>query len=177
MLEEKVTNHYDASEEPLGELVLDGKKKALNYLGKCLTLQDSGSEGRKEIRMKQEYNSSETEDNMVYGGILSASVLDSVKGQQSYHGGNIVVSSGDYTIGTEKTGLIIAKGDVNVEANFTGLILAGGKVSIQRNCTLKSDMITIGKLLEAIDKDESLKEVKKLFKALNRKAKPATTKL
>lgn len=175
-------NYYDSSGKPMDELIADGKKIAMQYLGNCLTLQSSGSEGRTKIRMNQEYDSTKRENNMVADGIISMSDLNNVGSQKSfYHDGTgatiVVAPSGDYTIDSSMKGLIIAKGNVTVEADFTGLILAGGTVSVKRNCQLKSDIIMIGNLLDVIDKDETLKEVKSLFTALNGKSKPTETQI
>lgn len=171
-------NYYDSSGKPQGALLEDGKKMALNYLGRCLTLLSSGSEGRTgDIRLNAaDYT---TENRLVSGKILDLAEINNLtnavtKKDDSSTGGRITVAKGSYEISSNDKGIVIATGDVTVSADFTGLILTTGQVKVTGNHTLKADMVLVGNLFEVIKKDEDLS---KIFKALNGSGTQDATKL
>lgn len=173
----QTANYYDnATQKPVSDLLADGKKMALNYLGNCLTLLPSGSTGREsDIRLNA------ADDPLVSGVIIDYSKLTSdiskmVSTSVEPHA-HIQVKNGDYTIGTEDKGLIIVNGDVTVEANFTGLILASGKVTVNGNWNLTADMVMVGDILEQIKTDPNLADIAELFRALNGTSKQNATDL
>lgn len=155
-------NYYDGSGKPKQDLLEDGKKMALNYLGRCKTLLSSGSTGREnDIRLHED------EEALVASKIIDFSkVTGTIDKTDSESGGRFTVVNGDYVIrnGTNQKGIVVAKGNVTVEADFTGLIIAGGKVTVVGNRTLKYDMILSGNLLEFAKTDE---ELAKIFWSLN----------
>ncbi len=157
-------NYYDGS-DPNAELLADGKKMALNYLGNCLTLLPGGSAGRdSNIRLEADDFTSRA---LVATKIIDFSNLTSNitrTALETNTAGSIIVSKGDYVVGSDTTGLLICDGDVTVSADFTGLILANGKVTVNGDRDLKYDMILVGNLLEYIKTDD---ELSKLFWALN----------
>lgn len=161
-------NYYDASGKPQTALLEDGKKMALNYLGRCLTLLSSGSEGRTgDIRLNaMDYAN---ENKLVSGKILDVAEINNLTSaittkDDSSTGGRITIAKGNYEIGSDAKGIVIATGNVTVNADFTGLILTTGEVKVTGNHTLKADMVLVGNLLEVIKND---KDLCKIFKALN----------
>lgn len=171
-------NYYNSSGKPQSALLDDGKKMALNYLGKCLTLLSSGSTGRSDdIRLG---TSDYTDDNkLVSGKILDVAEINNLTNavttkDDSATGGRITIVKGNHTISSDSKGIVIATGNVTVNADFTGLILTTGQVTVTGNHTLKADMVLVGKLLDIIKKDEDLC---KIFKALNGGYTQDTTKL
>ncbi len=173
----QTANYYDSTtQKPAAELLADGKKMALNYLGNCLTLLPSGSSGRDaNIRLDA------SDSPLVSGVIIDYSKLtaDITKDVTTSVEPNakIWVKKGDYTVGTKASGLIIADGDVTVQADFTGLILTNGKVTVNGNYTLKADMVMLGEILEQIRTDPAFEQIAKLFRALNGTSKQNATDL
>lgn len=170
----QANSYYDASGEPNEELLADGKKMALGYLGRCLTLLPSGSEGRDEDGKRRLLADDKL---LVADTIINFSkVTATMDKTDPESGGRIVVTSGDYVVDDSKItkGLLIAGGNVTVNADFEGLIIAGGKVTVNGHKTLTADMILTGDILEFAKKDE---ELSKIFHSLNGAEKQEATEL
>jgi hypothetical protein len=174
----QTANYYDSTtQKPKTDLLADGKKMALNYLGFCRTLLASGSTGRdSDIRL----NSSDlplVSDVIIDYSKLSSNIEKwvSAAGKSNVH---IMVSNGDYVVGSDDTGLIIVNGNVEVKnADFTGLILANGTVTVNGNCKMTADAVLLNDILEQIKTDPALEEIAKLFRALNGTSTQSATDL
>lgn len=162
-------NYYDNSGKPKSELLEDGKKIGLEYVGRQLTLLASGATGS--MRLAEGADALVKDRIIDFDKVQAAGRIDRADAES---GGHVLVEPGDYTVDTSDKGIIISDGDVTVQADFTGLILAKGKVTTVGNRDLKADIILTGKLLEMVKKDNELAE---LFRALNGSVKQNPTNL
>ncbi len=174
----QTANYYDSTtQKPKTDLLADGKKMALNYLGFCRTLLASGSTGRdSDIRL----NSSDlplVSDVIIDYSKMTTNIKKRVTaaGTDAY----IVVNNSDYVVDSNDAGLIIVNGNVEVKdgVNFTGLILANGTVTVNGNCTMTADAVLLNDILEQIKTDPALEEIAKLFRALNGTSTQSATDL
>ncbi len=164
-------NYYNASGRPNASMLNDGIKRMQNYLGKQLTLVNSGykssmTEYRYELLSDAQFPQYENADGSSrLGKELVKDVIinfGEITSEESYYDdeadGTILVTPGDYTIDHTSPihkGIIIAAGDVTVKANFTGLILTQGKVSVEgQNLIEQADSQMVDTLLEFVKRNE-----------------------
>lgn len=160
--------YFGADQKPDGELLTEGLRMGQSYVKHQLfglSIPEKTKTAGNAMRL------AEDELPLVSDYIIDFSSEGFTTGKTTWEtadtgvdGAVIRITTGNYTVSSPFTGLLIAGGDVTVSSNFTGLILTKGKVTVTNGCTLKSDMITVGKLFDYIRTDETLSSI---FRELN----------
>ncbi len=160
-------DYFNGSGDPNDELLQDGAKKMQNYLGKQLTLLNSGyksSYGTYRYELMNDVDQTE----LVKDVIIDFSELTStVSYYDAKTGGTLFFTPGDYTVdGSIRRGLIVSGGDVSVQSDFEGLIIARGKVTtVGQDLDEIANISMIADLLDLVEHDDSL-DMAKYFWAL-----------
>lgn len=160
-------DYFDGSGNPNTELLADGAKKMQNYLGKQLTLLNSGYKSSYGTYRYELMNSTDQTE-LVEDVIIDFSELTSmVSHYDSETGATILFTPGDYVVdGSIDKGLIVSGGDVSVQNDFEGLIIAKGKVmTYGQDLDEIANISLIAELLDKIEHDDSL-DMKKYFRAM-----------
>lgn len=169
------SNYYNSSGAPRENLLQDGRKIAMDYLGKCKTLLSSGGTGRDtNIRLDDSLDLPLVSSRIIDFSKVDSTVFKDYSDKDGNPIGRVTVVNGDRNVTSADSGLLIVKGDVTVDADFKGLILASGKVTVTGNHKLEYDMITVGNLLEEIKYDD---EFAKYFYAFNGGLSQDTTEM
>ncbi len=160
-------DYFDATDAPNVELLQDGAKKMQNYLGRQLTLLNSGYRSSFGTYRYEKMDASKQKD-LVTDVIIDFS---EVKGEHRYDdpetGGTIYFTPGDYVVdGSIRKGLIVSGGNVTVQADFDGLIMAQGTVQVEgAGLRETANIALISHILDLIENDESL-DMRKYFRAM-----------
>ncbi len=164
-------NYYDDNGRPFMNLLEDGQNKMKNYLGKQLSLVNSGySKAAPAYRFEDSaYQPDLVKDEIIDFG----EVTDGMSYTDPDTGFTMMATVHDYTVTDAITkGLIICEGNVTVPRDFTGLILAGGRVRADgQDLDLISDPVNVGKLLKYAQNHE---EWIKIFRGLKKKKENPT---
>lgn len=143
------------------QFLTEGQQMGQNYVGYQLGLSPAKTNGNMRLSGG---DASLVADTIVNFSKMSKSTIKKVSNDTKVEGATLYIHKGDYSVGSEFTGLLIVDGNVTVNSNFTGLILATGKVTVNSAVQMKSDMVTVGKLFDYIRTD---KELVDLFRELN----------
>lgn len=173
-------NYFDGAGEPNAGMLDDGQKKMRNYLGKQLTLVNSGYKTGMNMRYELLTGAQQKElvkDEIVDFDAISAdsAIMDIKKDNtDTAVGGTLFITPGDYTVdGSISKGLIISGGTVTVTHNFEGLILAKGGVVVKgSNVNLVSNASVVGSLMDMVEQDPDLA---KYFHKLKKEEKDDTS--
>lgn len=166
-------NYFDGAGNPNAAMLRDGQTKMKNYLGKQLSLVNSGytsdmkltePDGSEKPICRYELLPDSLKSELVKDRIIDFDAVNADSGimpvirDNTAAGGTLYITPGDYTVdGTIDKGLIISGGDVTVNRSFEGLIIAKGTVSVNgSNIKLKSNLMMVGALLEMARNDASL---------------------
>lgn len=174
-------NYFDGTGAPNEGMLLDGRKKMQNYLGKQLTLVNSGY--KTGMRTRYELLTGAQKKELVRDEIVDfdainnadAGIMDIQKNNtDTAVGGTLFITPGDYTVdGSITKGLIISGGTVTVNRDFEGLILAKDKVIVNGSkINLVSNASMVGSLMDMVEKDP---ELSKYFHKLKKEEKDDTT--
>lgn len=175
----QAANYFDGAGNPNGDMLKDGQKKMQNYLGKQLSLLNSGY--KTGMATRYELLSGGDQEQLVRDRIIDfdkvnadSSIMDIRKpNTDTAIGGEVFITPGNYTLdGSVSRGLIICGGAVTVMSNFEGLIIAKDGVQvIGSSMNLKANTNMVGSLMEMIRNDPDLS---KYFYDLNEDPKDAT---
>lgn len=173
-------NYFDGTGAPNEGMLLDGQKKMQNYLGKQLTLVNSGYKTGMNTRYELLTGAQKKElvrDEIVdFDAINADSSLMNIQknNTDTAVGGTLFITPGDYTVdGSITKGLIISGGTVTVNRDFEGLILAKDKVIVSgSNINLVSNASLVGSLMDMVEKDPDLA---KYFHKLKKEEKDDTS--
>ena len=160
-------DYFNGSGDPNAELLQDGAKKMQNYLGKQLTLLNSGYKSSFGTYRYELMNPTDQKE-LVKDVIIDFSELTApVSHYDDETGGTIFFTPGDYTVdGSIRKGLIVSGGNVSVQADFEGLIIAKGVVTtFGQDLDEIANVSMISQIFDKIENDESL-DMKKYFWAL-----------
>lgn len=173
-------NYFDGTGAPNEGMLLDGRKKMQSYLGKQLTLVNSGY--KTGMRTRYELLTSAQKKELVRDEIVDFDAINadaSVMNIQRENtdtavGGTLFITPGDYTVdGSITRGLIVSGGTVTVNRDFEGLILAKDKVIVSgSNINLVANASLVGSLMDMVEKDPDLA---KYFHKLKKKEKDDTS--
>lgn len=173
-------NYFDGSGAPNEGMLLDGRKKMQNYLGKQLTLVNSGY--KTGMRTRYELLTGAQKKELVRDEIVDFDAINADAGIMNIQknntdtavGGTLFITPGDYTVdGSITRGLIISGGTVTVNRDFEGLILAKDKVIVSgSNINLVSNASLVGSLMDMVEKDP---ELAKYFHKLKKEEKDDTS--
>lgn len=175
----QAANYFDGSGNPNGDMLRDGQKKMQNYLGKQLSLLNSGY--KTGMASRYELLDSSSQKQLVRDRIIDFDKIDADSGIMDIRkpntdtsiGGEVFITPGNYTLdGSVSRGLIICGGAVTVMSNFEGLIIAKNGVQVNgTSMDLKANTTMVGSLMEMIRNDP---ELSKYFYDLNEDPKDDT---
>ena len=166
-------NYFDGSGKPNAAMLQDGQIKMQNYLGKQLSLVNSGFRsdmarspvtGEENDVLRYELLQDSDKSELVKDRIIDFAAVNADSSimpiEKTCEGtdGKLYITPGDYNVdGTIDKGLIISGGNVSVSKSFEGLILAKGKVSVNgSSIDLKANLLMVGKILEMVRNDKDL---------------------
>lgn len=158
-------NYFDSTGSPKPDLLADGRKIGIDYVGRQLSLLPSGSTGS----MRLVPNTNELVDKKL---IDFSKLSTAISKTDPSTGATVVETPNDYVVDASsvKKGIIVSAGDVNVKSDFKGLIIAKGKVNVSLGgLNLQSDIVQTSALLDFIKSDE---ELAKIFRSYSGSKKP-----
>ena len=155
----QTANYYAGAGGPNAEVLEDGAGKMRNYLGKQLSLVNSGYHSGMAYRYENLSGSDQSElvkDEIIYFDKITGEVTR--ENTDTDVGGRIYITPVSCNVSsTINRGIIVSGGDVQVDANFEGLILARGEVSVHgSSITAVSNLAMVGSLFDMVRNDSSL---------------------
>ncbi len=160
-------NYYDDAGNVNINAVLDSQKKMENYLGRQLTLLNSGYQSgwaRRYENLPDDQKKQLVRDTILSDEIDNTSNTFPVTYPKTENLGplekpKIYIVDGDYTLdGTAiEEGIVVCGGNVHITSNFKGLILARGEVDAANPTLLEeADIKLVGELMTVIRENEYL---------------------